>query len=623
VGPDFQHPTQACDLVMKGGITSGIVYPPAVLTMARTYRFRSIGGTSAGAIAAAMTAAAEYGRGSGGFEKLQALSDQLSQGTFLQDLFQPSKTTAPLMNTLVAFLKTAKDGKAMPAARLLSALTFVLLREATVSCIIGATIGVGVSWAFAWVTSGSLYGKGVLLSLVLAWIGGMIGGGLRLARVLITHVPENFYGLCTGRTDDTTSDGPAVLTDWLSASIHDLAGKQPSERPLTFGELHDRDITVKMMTANLSQNLPYELPFGTRKFIFKQADFERLFPKNIVQHLVQQSYQSKSVRLPDGYWFLPALTDFPVAVAMRMSLSFPLLISAVPLFTMSRRAFKDHSGKSPLDITEADLQRNWFSDGGIASNFPIHFFDAWLPTRPTFGITLVSLPADAFTHEDGIKRERPNNMSILPAEGAEDGDLALEGAELRREDVFLPNANHRPDPDWKPLPHLLSFIWSIFATAQNYRDNTQAMLPSYRERVVQLRLSDDEGGLNLAMDPATIQRVREKGARAGEALLTDFNFNHHQWVRFRVLMGQLEPNLQAIETVLKDEVFPIARLIEMQLNGGDAATPFPYRRSQVWCDDALKRVTALRELVESWPHTPFFGQDTPLPNPVLRVTPEV
>jgi len=33
-----------CDLVMKGGITSGIVYPNAVLALAREYRFKSIGG---------------------------------------------------------------------------------------------------------------------------------------------------------------------------------------------------------------------------------------------------------------------------------------------------------------------------------------------------------------------------------------------------------------------------------------------------------------------------------------------------------------------------------------------------------------------------------------------------
>src|SRR4051812_23383253 len=53
--------TEYCDLVMKGGITSGIVYPNAVLALTRRYEFRNIGGTSAGAIAAAATAAAALG----------------------------------------------------------------------------------------------------------------------------------------------------------------------------------------------------------------------------------------------------------------------------------------------------------------------------------------------------------------------------------------------------------------------------------------------------------------------------------------------------------------------------------------------------------------------------------
>ena len=35
-----------CDLVMKGGITSGVVYPLAIWTLAKHYRFKNIGGTS-------------------------------------------------------------------------------------------------------------------------------------------------------------------------------------------------------------------------------------------------------------------------------------------------------------------------------------------------------------------------------------------------------------------------------------------------------------------------------------------------------------------------------------------------------------------------------------------------
>lgn len=56
---------RSLDVTMKGGITSGVVYPLAVCELAREFRFRNIGGASAGAIAAAMTAAAEYARMTG------------------------------------------------------------------------------------------------------------------------------------------------------------------------------------------------------------------------------------------------------------------------------------------------------------------------------------------------------------------------------------------------------------------------------------------------------------------------------------------------------------------------------------------------------------------------------
>src|SRR6185436_14674716 len=54
-----------CDLVMRGGIASGLVYPRAIAKLAEAYDFRSIGGTSVGAIAAAGTAAAALGAKTG------------------------------------------------------------------------------------------------------------------------------------------------------------------------------------------------------------------------------------------------------------------------------------------------------------------------------------------------------------------------------------------------------------------------------------------------------------------------------------------------------------------------------------------------------------------------------
>jgi hypothetical protein len=79
-GPEPGDSRLECDLVMKGGVTSGIVYPLAVCELARKYRFRRIGGTSAGAISAAATAAAELGRWTGkneGFAKFANLPFEL------------------------------------------------------------------------------------------------------------------------------------------------------------------------------------------------------------------------------------------------------------------------------------------------------------------------------------------------------------------------------------------------------------------------------------------------------------------------------------------------------------------------------------------------------------------
>ena len=41
---DYSHPERECDIVMKGGITSGVVYPHAVCELAQTYRLVNVGG---------------------------------------------------------------------------------------------------------------------------------------------------------------------------------------------------------------------------------------------------------------------------------------------------------------------------------------------------------------------------------------------------------------------------------------------------------------------------------------------------------------------------------------------------------------------------------------------------
>jgi hypothetical protein len=105
---DYSHPTSSCDVVLKGGITSGVVYPHALCELARVYRFANIGGTSAGAIAAAGAAAAEHGREHGGFERLAGLPAWIGGGDNLFRLFQPERRTRPYFRLLAA----GSDGRA-------------------------------------------------------------------------------------------------------------------------------------------------------------------------------------------------------------------------------------------------------------------------------------------------------------------------------------------------------------------------------------------------------------------------------------------------------------------------------------------------------------------------------
>ena len=62
----------------------------------------------------------------------------------------------------------------------------------------------------------------------------------------------------------------------------------------------------------------------------------------------------------------------------------------------------------------------------------------------------------------------------------------------------------QPDGKTRPLFKLAHFLVAIKDAMQNWRDNAQASLPGFRDRIVSLKLAQGEGGLNLAMDAAKI-----------------------------------------------------------------------------------------------------------------------
>ncbi len=120
---------QYCDVTMRGGTTSGVVYPWAVVELARHYRFRSLGGASAGAVAAAFTAAAEKGRDADGFEKLADTVRWFAEpGWRMAQLFQPSDHTRKLYRIVAASMQsrdtTGRSAATCPVLALLGAIGF-------------------------------------------------------------------------------------------------------------------------------------------------------------------------------------------------------------------------------------------------------------------------------------------------------------------------------------------------------------------------------------------------------------------------------------------------------------------------------------------------------------------
>jgi len=73
-------------------------------------------------------------------------------------------------------------------------------------------------------------------------------------------------------------------------------------------------------------------------------------------------------------------TDLPVVLAARMSLAFPILLTAVKLGAI------DFSKAARADTPKLLPEPCWFADGGLSSNFPIHLFDSPLPRWPTFAV---------------------------------------------------------------------------------------------------------------------------------------------------------------------------------------------------------------------------------------------
>jgi predicted acylesterase/phospholipase RssA len=625
-----------CDVIMKGGVTSGVVYPKAIRQLAKKYVLKNIGGTSVGAIAAAVAAAAEYRRRQtgldDGYAELENLAAFLGQEGTLQRLFAADRSSKDLLAVALKLVGTAK-----PPAKFLA---FFL----------------ALAWTYAWIPAGLLLLNGLIFWLVGqpttsgAWLRCGVGavavaGSLTPLLLVLWYLyrqtvelsrPDADFGWCHGfdpqrspafaalvktksPTELSVSETPP-LTDWLDALIARAADpKRDRENPLTFNDLWnatsppwhkledgEHSIEFKMVTTCVTLGRPFEIPFTASDseksidpetdylqpsackrppFFFVAADMRRYFPEHIVQHMMAKA---ESQKYP-GYHRFPAADALPVVVAARLSMSFPVLFSAVKLY-----------GVDP----EGTMRPIWFSDGGLTSNFPIYLFDAPMPRWPTFAIDLLGGDPSAGSRK------------------------AHRQSEYNADEVFLESEipANKVNP-WNQFnagktANVLAFILAIIDSMRTWQDTLLGSLPGNATRTVGIRLSQSEGGLNLNMPSTTIRSLIARGADAGDLLCNSFAsapdaeaWQLQRHVRFAATMASFESWLVDFRTAFQP--------VSGQRSYAAMVDDSPWNPPSL-AQIASQSTSDVADLADKWKEHPgLFESVAPQPNAALRLRPLV
>jgi predicted acylesterase/phospholipase RssA len=649
MGTEYKEPELQCDLVMRGGITSGIVYPRAIAKLAETYKFRSIGGTSAGAIAATGTAAAAYGARQGKnhfqtrFKNLPSeLGEQKKGKTVLERLFQPEPSTRRLFRLLMSGL--GRENKVRKIARIVA----TLCKQYWPLALLGAAIAFVPLLAFAKtsVLGGLLFWFLLVLGLVpaAAFVVLMAAGGA--LRDILRRLPQNRYGMCSGSSNGVPDEaGVLPLTDWLHEFFQSVANRQPDD-PVTFGDLWnkerdgnaERDIDLVLITTNVTRGISQAIPDlegNWGPLFFKKQDFDKLFPASVVKWMTEHAgdvARADDFEIPHGTYRIPKAADLPILLGARMSLSFPFLLSAVPLYAPDF-ANPLPNGKFPLELC-------WFSDGGLTSNFPVHLFDSPLPTRPTFGINLV--PENVH-----LKETEDNERPLPDAKPIHTTDAWKK--------IWMPRLNGagfgsaRFNKFERKGGNVVGFFSAMFDTARNWGDTELMAMQGYRDRIVHVRLAENEGGLNLSMPKSIITSVGERGECAGALLAARFaptpqgdedlidpltgeraqlTWDNHRWVRYRAIMAAFEELARRFRSTWRDveKQKPWRTYYELLRRGPDSSpTSYPFGTVEqgAFAADATEKLV---DFVESWKSTDQTfdrakGGSSPQPKPVLRLRP--
>ena len=285
------------------------------------------------------------------FPKLLA-ANQPDGRSLLFHLFRPQPEAERLFGLLSAVLEQKTELPDKPSRVQLLTAALAVVAHATAKAPIRSLLGVvlGLTLVVLGIVglvrlpAGS--GAVVVVTLALAIVVGVLATTVGLVIALLSGVladlgrlPSVGFGMSSGRGAD---DSELALTPWLYRRLQDLAGR-PYDQPLTFGHLQADELQLQMMTTNLSRSQPMAMPWNDDIYFFEPDEFEKLFGPVVVRAMVDHppplpsgpaGRRIREVLLVHAGAMrpFPRAADLPLIVATRMSLSFPLLISAVPLY---------------------------------------------------------------------------------------------------------------------------------------------------------------------------------------------------------------------------------------------------------------------------------------------------
>ncbi|MFK7997387.1 MAG: hypothetical protein AB8B87_24890, partial [Granulosicoccus sp.] len=464
---------------------------------------------------------------------------------------------------------------------------------------------------------------------------------------IIHGIIKNDLGLCRGSSQVTVDGAPVpALIEWIHEAIQRGAGLSLDGPPLTFEDLWnaplwpgghspeldendvplERSINLEMVTTNVTHGRPYRLPLVDReaRLFFDPEEWKKFFPEQVMTSLCKASspyrpLSAKDPSKPRGHERLFELPcgKLPIVVAARLSLSFPLLFSTVPLYAI------DHEDKSG---EKYKLRLCRFSDGGLCSNFPVHFFDSALPRWPTFALSLEE--RNYFVEDD-----EPVSLPKSQDSGAHERWYRFEPEEAVNNQENSVRISSKKQA--RKFSTLTRFLWSAYLTSKDWRDKTAIRMPHVRRRVVRLALEpkNGEGQMNIGMTEETIMSMAKTyGTASGKLLCDEYAtrdskpgdaWREHVWVRSQVILQALNRLLRNFSIATTSEGYTLGTRQLLQ----EAADKPPINHQldkrqlsesqQAELNELVERVAELESALSSRSDIPH----KPEPLPELRLRP--